>query len=322
MFKTLKRQVINDDSQLTVLLEQAGVYPSVPFTGFLTATDKVRIYPFADAFGAGDIVAVRRTKVTGNSTLLTAGDYSTVATIAPVTPINANAVLQTTDVRRASQQVATLTINAVPPIGSIYRLKTLYRSTDRIRVEFNKSDKTLSTYGFTVDASLTNTTLFAQRIKGILLELYGRNGDTKNVTITGGANVLTITGFGNGIEFEIYTKDTQFVEYTPINSTFAVSDKGFTGILDYYAMRAYVQDVNGGYNLLTGETDFLPVKGAYYDSYFIKYRVNGSETTWTEHQAGTINAEQSHIVDLEIYIRQGATPVIKAALDDIGGFAP
>ena len=316
MFKTKKIQIINNDQQLFLLKENPNSpATSAPFDGWGTSTI-CRILPFADQITADQIVEVRRTIVTANNTPLAQVNYSaqTTGTIVAAP----NAILTSRQVRRAAPQVATLQVTGVPAAGSNVLVKVMYNSIDRSRVEFNHGAHKVLPMHFRIPATVTTNTQLAQLIRNKMLETFSANDDTVNTTVTGVGDTLTITWGENGMLFNVYTAHTN-LEIDDIPATFTVTSEAFGGVNDFNWLKSNVQTVYGHYRIDTGETDFLPIKGAYYNSYFIRYRVDKPLELWVEHQQGTINAEQSHIVDLELYVNQSATRVI-SELNLFGGF--
>lgn len=322
MFKIRKKIIINKDSQLQLLEANpvAGVPPVIgegtskdDFDGW-TATNFVHILPLSAQFPLSALRVVRKTVVAPTNALLV-NVNSDPPVLGSQNNVVLNRIAESTLVRRESGQTTTLTINAVPPVGSICQLYLWQREMDRNDIESQIGDKR---FAIQLEVKPTHTTpaLFAtyiaQKLEETFEQRYNQNFKL-NITVAGA--VITITG-RVGYSFDLSTVNgITDVNIVDINSTKVITIPAFYSVNNYKWLRSYINSVDGWYNLNTGETDFFPIDGLYYTSYHIEY-----ETTSTdEHQQGTINAVQTHRHEVVIYVNPTLTNLI-TKLDLIGGF--
>lgn len=322
MFKIEKKIIINNDTQMRVLEANpvAGVEPVIgegtsfdDFDGF-TATNFVNIVPLASQFPLSALRTIRKTVVAPTSALLSEINYATPVAGSQNNP-TLNREANSTIVRRGSGQTTTLTINAVPPVGSFCQVEISQRDTERNDIESQIGEKRFSIY-LEVKATHTTPALFADYIAKKIeetLELKDNQNFKMSVTVAGA--VITLVS-RVGYKFGIYSDSSPFsVDTVAIDSTSATTIPAFYGVNNFKWLRKNVQSMDGWYSLVNGDTEFFPIDGVHYTSYFIEY-----ETTSTqEHQQGTIDAVQTHRHELQIYVNPALTALI-TKLDLIGGF--
>jgi hypothetical protein len=322
MFTTNKRIIINSLEQLQVL-ERNPVAVTQPVIGEGTSYDDfdgfvvgnfVHIYPFVEPFDLSQLVEIRKLDVKADSLLYTVANPNFSAVTNGSYNVVGTRVSERKSARRKAKQVGTLTVNAVPLVGSNCKVRFEYTTPKRDKSFFNEGTKPLVA-DFVITSAETTTALVAAKLKRVLDELFALNTELAGMTVAIAGNVLTITGLRETENYVIVTSSGIIDTYTPLDATFVVTAPAFAGINDYDWLCTYQKNNEGMWNIRDNSTDYMPLKGKRYVSYFIKHRI---DSEW-EHQSGTLNAEQQHIITVEIYVEESLTPLI-TKLDLLGAF--
>jgi len=301
--------VANTNADVKILKDNTLNGATTPeFDGFATINASIQIQPSSTLIKQGQIVSLRRTLVGFDSNAIAGANAPNYSVDALGTSFvnfkNETVVPVTNTVRRAAPHTIVATINTVAGlvVGLPYRIRLSYRAIDRNQVDMQRGWKTIGTNDiYTVAMSSING--LAARISLLLNALIKNNPELKT-TVSATGSQVNINGGTAGWEFILSLSGDQDSTYQTINATIVTTSPPFVGVNDADYIRTYIQTREGMYNLNNGDTRFLPINGAYYNTYHIVYRVDSGTD---EHQMNTINAEQSHLVELVLYVNQAAT---------------
>lgn len=324
MFSVKEIKVINTIDQIRVL-ENNPVAGSIPvigegtsfddFDGF-TATNFVQIVPFTQPFSLAQLRSIRRTTVKADNLPYptpASPHYSATANGSQHNPA-LNRFATTTEVRRASAQTSTITVNTLPLVGSEIIVKIAFRDNDRSGIESQYGSTNVMVQLIVRTGDTLNT--FTQRLANTIQQAFQTHyNNNRKLTVTVATNVITLVGQTTGLEFRVYSGETDIISHTPLDITENITVPSFVGVNDFNWLRKYIKTNEGKYELNIGETDFMPVAGNLYTSYFIKFEQPSTQ----EHQSGSINVMQNHLIEYDLYVNSALTSVI-TKLDLIGGF--
>lgn len=324
MFSVKEIKVINTIDQIRVL-EANPVAASVPvigegtsfddFDGF-TATNFVQIVPFSQPFSLSQLRSIRRTTVKADNL-----PYPTPASLHYSATTNgsqhnpaSNRFATTTEVRRASAQTSTITVNALPLVGSEVMVTISFRDLDRSGIESQYGSVNVLVQLIVRTGDTLNS--FTQRLRDTIAQAFQSHYNYNRKLVSSvAANVITLSGQKTGLEFKVYSGETDIISHTALDITENITIPSFVGVNDFNWLRKYIKTNEGMYELNMGETDFMPTAGQYYTSYFIKF----DQPSTQEHQSGSINVVQNHLIEYDLYVNSALTSVI-TKLDLIGGF--
>lgn len=324
MFSVKEIKVINTIDQIRVL-EANPVAASVPvigegtsfddFDGF-TATNFVQIVPFSQPFSLSQLRSIRRTTVKADNL-----PYPTPASLHYSATTNGsqhnpalNRFATTTEVRRASAQTSTITVNTLPLVGSEVMVTISFRDLDRSGIESQYGSVNVLVQLIVRTGDTLNS--FTQRLRDTIAQAFQSHYNYNRKLVSSvAANVITLSGQKTGLEFKVYSGETDIISHTALDITENITVPSFVGVNDFNWLRKYIKTNEGMYELNMGETDFMPTAGQYYTSYFIKF----DQPSTQEHQSGSINVVQNHLIEYDLYVNSALTSVI-TKLDLIGGF--
>jgi len=305
--------VANSDADVKILEDNIVDAATTPlFNGFANINASIQIQPSSTLIKQGQIVSLRRTLVGSTSTTIAGANAPNYSVDALATSFvnfkNETVVPVTNTVRRAAPHILAAILTTTGLVAGLpYKMRLSYRSLDRNQVDMQRGWKTIGTNDI-FRANMSDASVFATRISLLLSALVKNNPELKaNVYPQG--SIVYVEGLTAGVEFFLSLSDDGDNLYQNVPVTYSEISKAFMGVNDADYIRTYIQTREGMYNLNNGDTRFLPINGAYYNSYHIVYRV---ESGTNEHQMDTINAEQSHLMEIVLYVNQAATATTAA----------